>query len=447
MTVVATPATRYAQSGDASIAYQVIGDGPVDLVLVWGTMSHVELFWEDPFTSYFLERLASFSRLILFDKRGCGLSDRFSNQPTLEDRMDDVRAVMDAVGSERAVIFGESEGGPMSILFAATYPGRTVALVLYGAIARWVDETFEGAWRPQDFAEMVEQFAQGWGRGDVISWFAPSFAKLAPDVVAEAGGKFERSAMSPGAFRQLAAMNADIDVRSIAGSIMVPTLIMHRTGDHVIDVRQGRWLRDHIPGATYIEFEGDDHLLSAGDPEPILVHTEEFVTGNRSSPVPERAVATVLFTDIVDSTARAAELGDGRWRAVLDRHEAIVRRELARHRGKEIKTIGDGFLATFDGPARAVRCVSNINRSIAIAGVRVRAGLHTGEVELRGDDIGGIAVHIASRICALATGGQILASRTVKDLVAGSGISFRELGQFTLKGVPDSWQIYEAFAN
>ena len=289
MTVVATPATRYAQSGDASIAYQVIGDGPVDLVLVWGTMSHVELFWEDPFTSYFLERLASFSRLILFDKRGCGLSDRFSNQPTLEDRMDDVRAVMDAVGSERAVIFGESEGGPMSILFAATYPGRTVALVLYGAIARWVDETFEGAWRPQDFAEMVEQFAQGWGRGDVISWFAPSFAKLAPDVVAEAGGKFERSAMSPGAFRQLAAMNADIDVRSIAGSIMVPTLIMHRTGDHVIDVRQGRWLRDHIPGSTYIEFEGDDHLLSAGDPEPILVHTEEFVTGNRSSPVPERA--------------------------------------------------------------------------------------------------------------------------------------------------------------
>ena len=396
MTVVATPATRYAQSGDASIAYQVIGDGPVDLVLVWGTMSHVELFWEDPFTSYFLERLASFSRLILFDKRGCGLSDRFSNQPTLEDRMDDVRAVMDAVGSERAVIFGESEGGPMSILFAATYPGRTVALVLYGAIARWVDETFEGAWRPQDFAEMVEQFAQGWGRGDVISWFAPSFAKLAPDVVAEAGGKFERSAMSPGAFRQLAAMNADIDVRSIAGSIMVPTLIMHRTGDHVIDVRQGRWLRDHIPGATYIEFEGDDHLLSAGDPEPILVHTEEFVTGNRSYLFPNAwsRPCSSPTSSIPPHARRSSGTGAGGPCSIATRPSFAG--NLAWHRGKEIKTIGDGFLATFDGPARAVRCVSNINRSIAIAGVRVRAGLHTGEVELRGDDIGGIAVHIAS---------------------------------------------------
>jgi class 3 adenylate cyclase len=444
---VAVPEIRYAKSGDASIAYQIVGDGPVDLVLVWGTMSHLEFFWEDPFTSYFMERLASFSRLILFDKRGCGLSDRFSNQPTLEERMDDVRAVMDEVGSERAVIFGESEGGPMSILFAATYPERTIGLVLFGPIVRWVDETFEGAFRPQEFAELVDAFAQGWGRGDFIAWVAPSFAKLAPDVVAESGGRFERAAMSPGAFRQVVAMNADIDVRSIAGSVTVPTLIMHRTGDQVVKVQQGRWLADHIAGATYIEFEGDDHLMSAGDPEPILARTEEFVTGSRRAQTPERAVATVLFTDIVDSTARAAELGDGRWRSVLDRHEAIVRRELNRHRGKEIKTTGDGFLATFDGPARAVRCASDINRSIAIAGVQVRAGLHTGEVELRGDDIGGIAVHIASRICALAAGGQILASRTVKDLVAGSGISFSELGEYTLKGVPDSWQVYDAFAN
>ena len=445
--VVPTPDTRYARSGDASIVYQVIGDGPVDLVLVWGTMSHVELFWEDPLTSYFLERLASFSRLILFDKRGCGLSDRFSSQPTLEERMDDVRAVMDAVGSERAVIFGESEGGPMSILFAATYPERTISLVLFGTIVRWVDETFEGSFRPQEFAALVDRFVEGWGRGDVVAWFAPSIARLAPDIVAEAGGRFERSAMSPGAFRQILAMNADIDVRNLAGSVMVPTLIMHRAGDQVVDVRQSRWLRDQIPGARYIEFEGDDHLMSAGDPDPILARTEEFVTGSRSSPTPERAVATVLFTDIVESTARAAELGDGRWRAVLDRHESIVRQELARHRGKEIKTTGDGFLATFDGPARAVRCASSINRSIAIAGVQVRAGLHTGEVELRAGDIGGIAVHIASRISGLATGGQILASRTVKDLVAGSGISFREIGEYTLKGVPDSWQVYEAFAN
>ena len=231
---VAAPETRYAQSGEASIAYQVIGDGPVDLVLVWGTMSHVELFWEDPFTAYFMERLASFSRLILFDKRGCGLSDRFSNQPTLEDRMDDVRAVMDAVGSERAVIFGESEGGPMSILFAATYPERTIGLVLFGPIVRWVDETFEGAFRPQEFTELIDAFARGWGRGDFIAWIAPSFAKLAPDVVAEAGGKFERSAMSPGAFRQLVAMNADIDVRSIAAGVTVSHV------DHASHGRQSR---------------------------------------------------------------------------------------------------------------------------------------------------------------------------------------------------------------
>jgi class 3 adenylate cyclase len=444
---VSTPETHYARSGDASIAYQVVGDGPVDLVLVWGTMSHVELFWEDPFTSYLLERLASFSRLILFDKRGCGLSDRLPDQPTLEERMDDVRAVMDAVGSERAVIFGESEGGPMSILFAATYPERTVALVLYGALVRWVDEAFEGAFRPADFAALVDGFVQGWGRGDVIAWFAPSFATLAPDLLAEAGGRFERMALSPGGFRQIAMMNAEIDARDIARSVTLPTLIMHRSGDSVVDVRQGRWLRDNIPGSRYIELEGDDHLISAGDPEPVITYTEEFVTGSRSIAPPERAVTTVLFTDIVDSTVRAAELGDGRWRAVLDRHEAIVRRELGRHRGKEIKTTGDGFLATFDGPARAVRCASDISRSISAAGVQVRAGLHTGEVELRGEDIGGIAVHIASRIAGLAGGGQILASRTVKDLVAGSGISFIAKGEHVLRGVPDTWQVYEVSSN
>jgi class 3 adenylate cyclase len=238
--------------------------------------------------------------------------------------------------------------------------------------------------------------------------------------------------------------NADIDARDIAKSIAVPTLVLHRTDDLVVDVRQGRWLGDHIPGARYIELEGDDHLMSAGDPEPLLAHIEEFVTGRRGIEAPERAVATVLFTDIVDSTARAAQLGDGRWRSVLDRHEAIVRRQLDLHRGREIKTTGDGFLATFDGPARGIRCASEINRSIAPAGVQVRAGLHTGEVELRGDDIGGIAVHIASRIAGLAGGGQVLTSRTVKDLVAGSGIRFVDLGEHTLKGVPDSWQVYEA---
>ena len=418
---MAVPETRYARSGDASIAYQVVGDGPVDLVLVWGTMCHVELFWEDPFTSYFLERLASFSRLILFDKRGCGLSDRLPDQPTLEERMDDVRAVMDAVGSERAVIFGESEGGPMSILFAATYPERTVALVLFGALVRWMDDEFEGAFRRDDFEALVDGFVENWGKGDVVAWFAPSCARLDANVLAEAGGRF---------------------AREIAGSVTVPTLIMHRSGDQVIDVRQGRWLRDHVPGARYIELEGDDHLMSAGDPEPVIAHTEEFVTGTRRAAPPERAVTTVLFTDIVNSTVRAAELGDGRWRAVLDRHEAIVRRELARHRGREIKTTGDGFLAAFDGPARAVRCASEINRAVSAAGVQVRAGLHTGEVELRGEDIGGIAVHIGQRISSLAGPGDVLVSRTVTDLVAGSGLNFHDWGEHELKGVPGSWQLY-----
>lgn len=435
--------TRYARSGDAAIAYQVVGEGP-DLVLVWGTMSHVELLWDDPFAAYFFNRLASFSRLILFDKRGCGLSDRLIGQPTLEERMDDVRAVMDAVGSERAVIFGESEGGPMSILFAATYPERTTALVLYGPIARWVDETFPGARPRSEFERMIDEFVEGWGHGDVIAWFAPSYARLDPVLLAEAGGKFERSALSPGAFRQTVMTNADIDAREVATNITVPTLVLHRAGDLVVDVRQGRWLGQHIPGARYIELEGDDHLMQAGDPEPLLAHIEEFVTGRRSIEVPDRAVATVLFTDIVDSTARAVELGDRRWRAVLDRHEAIVRRQLELHRGKEIKTTGDGFLATFDGPARGIRCACEVGRSMAAAGMQIRAGLHTGEVELRGDDIGGIAVHIASRIAGLAGGGQVLTSRTVKDLVAGSGIRFVHFGEHTLKGVPDTWQVYEA---
>jgi class 3 adenylate cyclase len=441
---VAVPETHYARSGDASIAYQVVGEGPIDLVLVWGTMSHVELVWEDPFTTYFMNRLAAFSRLILFDKRGCGLSDRIAGTPTLEERMDDVRVVMDAVGSERAAIFGDSEGGPMSIMFAATYPERTSHLLLYGTFARLVDDVFPGAYRPAEYEAKIEQMADAWGSGDVIGWFAPTWAREFPDLLREAGGKFERAAFSPGAFRQLMRLHADIDVRDIAATVAVPTLVLHREGEQVIDVRQARWLAQNIPGARLVELDGDDHLPSAGDADALIDQMEEFLTGERTVETSERALATVMFTDIVDSTARAAAMGDARWRTVLDQHESIVRRQLATHRGIEIKTTGDGFLATFDGPARGIRCANEISRSIAAAGVQVRAGLHTGEIELRGDDIGGIAVHIASRIASLADGGQVLTSRTVKDLVAGSGIRFVDLGEHTLKGVPDSWQVYEA---
>src|SRR5579884_1171691 len=377
--VISPPATRYARSGDAHIAYQVVGEGPVDLVLVWGTMSHVEMMWEDPFSAYFLERLASFSRLILFDKRGCGLSDRVSGQPSLEQRMDDVRAVMEEVGSEQAAILGESEGGPMSMMFAATYPERTTALVLYGAFVRWVDETFEGAVRPEEFEAQVARSMANWGTGQVIGWFGPTYASFGEEMLREGGGRFEQAAFSPGAYGELMRLNAQLDARGIVGGIRVPALVLHRRDDQVVDVRQGRWLGQHIPGAKYVELEGNDHLPQVGDPEAIILQVQEFLTGHRGVDQPDRVLATVLFTDIVGSTRRASDLGDARWADLLGRHNALVRSALERHRGREIKTTGDGFLATFDGPARAIRCASEVVRSNSAAGIPVRAGLHTGE--------------------------------------------------------------------
>ncbi len=441
--MTSAPRTRYARSGDLSIAYQVHGEGPVDLVLVWGTMSHVELLWEDPFSAAFLERLASFSRLIMFDKRGCGLSDRLSGQPSLEERIDDLRAVMDAAGSERAVIFGESEGGPMSLLFAASHPERVLSLVLYGAIVRWVDETFDGAYSPAEFTALIEEFVETWGNGHVLSWFAPTYLKaFGEEMFQEAGGRFERSAFSPGAFRQLMQMNAEIDARPIAISVNVPTLVIHRTGDQVVDVRQGRWLAEHIPGARYVELDGDDHLPQVGDTEPILAATEEFVTGTRASAPPDRVLATVLFTDIVDSTRRAEEAGDRVWRTILDRHDAVIRAEVGATRGRVVKSTGDGALAIFDGPARAISCARRLRRAMATLGLKIRAGLHCGEVEIRGDDIGGIAVHISARVMALAGPDEVLVSSTVKDIVAGSGITFADHGAHPLKGVEGEWRLY-----
>jgi class 3 adenylate cyclase len=437
------PQTRYAKSGDIYIAYQVVGDAPLDLLLVSGGVTHLECSWEIPAFAYFARRLASFSRLILFDKRGTGLSDRMSGPATLEERMDDVRAVLDAVGSERAALVGVSEGGPMSALFAATYPTRTSALVLYGTVAKFTaDEGYPWGWSPDMFHQIVDVGVASWGQLDSpgLSFLAPS---LAGDIrLRELWSRFERQAASPGAFAAMMHMNAEIDIRHVLPTIRVPTLVVHRTDDTTIAVGQGRYLAEHIPGAKYLELTGADHLPIAGDTDAILDAIEEFLTGARRAEEPDRVLATVLFTDIVGSTERAAALGDRRWLALLDEHHAIVRRELARFRGREVKTTGDGFLATFDGPARAVRCGRSIVEEIQRLGLAVRAGLHTGECEMAGDDVRGIAVHTAARVAGAAAAGEVLVSSTVKDLVAGAGITFVERGSRALKGVPGKWRLF-----
>jgi pimeloyl-ACP methyl ester carboxylesterase len=443
---MSTPPTRYATSGDASIAYQVVGDGPIDLVLVLGFATHLELQWESPPLARFFERLSSFSRLIVFDKRGTGLSDPVTEAPTLEERIDDVRAVMDAAGSERAALFGISEGGPMGVLFAATHPARVSALVLYGAMGR-TTEAPDYPWAsPADaLRESAAEFiAPYWGQQaeGMVELFAPSFAHD-PRAV-EFTARMERSAASPAMVRQIFEMFLDIDVRTVLPTIHVPTLVLHRRGDRVVSRRAGEALAAEIPGARYVELAGIDHLPWAGDSEAVLGEIEEFLTGTRSLPEPDRVLATVMFTDMVGSTERAAQLGDARWRELLSAHQAAVRRELLRFRGREVKTLGDGCLATFDGPARAIRCGGAIAEAARSAGLEVRIGLHSGEVELMDGDVGGIAVHIAARIGALAAAGEVLVSSTVKDLVAGAGIRFVDRGAKQLKGISDEWRLYAA---
>ncbi len=437
------PQTRYAKSGDVYIAYQVVGDAPLDLLLVTGGVTHLEYLWEFPDFARFARRLASFSRLIRFDKRGTGLSDRISGAATLEERMDDVRAVLDAVGSERAALVGVSEGGPMCALFAATYPTRTSALVLYGTLAKFTaDEGYPWGWSPEMLDQIVEGAVASWGQVDspMLSFLAPS---LAGDTrLREVWARLERQAASPGAVAALMRMNAEIDIRHVLPSIRVPTLVLHRAGDTAVAVGQGRYLAEHIPAAKYVELAGADHLPIAGDPDAIVDNIEEFLTGARQVEGPDRVLATVLFTDIVGSTERASELGDRRWVALLDEHHALVRHELTRFRGREVKTTGDGFLATFDGPARAVRCARSIVEEIRRFGLEVRAGLHTGECEMVGDDVRGIAVHTAARIAAAAASGEVLVSSTVKDIVAGAGITFVERGTRALKGVPGRWRLF-----
>lgn len=441
----AAPRTRYAKSGDVNIAYQVVGDGPFDLVYVPGFVSHLEASWEMPFYAGILDRLASFSRLIFFDKRGTGLSDRGYAWPTFEDRMDDVRAVMDAAGSDRAALLGISEGGPMCMLFAATYPDRVSSLTLCGGAVPRFTTAPDWPWAAtqesqQTFFEWVEE---SWGTGHVLPVFID---ELAPNERhRESVGRFERHAASPGAARLNLAMNSEIDVRAVLPAIHVPTLAIHHVGDPLLPVEAARYTAQHIPDARLLELPGSYHLSARpGATDDLLNSVEEFLTGISHPPEMNRVLATVVFTDIVGSTEHAVALGDRQWHELLDEHDRAVRREIERFRGREINTTGDGFLATFDGPARAVRSARAIADCGHQLGIEVRAGVHTGECEVRGDDLAGLAVHIGARVAAFAAPGEVLVSSTVKDLVVGSGLEFGDRGVHTLKGVPGDWRLYSA---
>jgi class 3 adenylate cyclase len=433
--MTATPEIRYAKSGDIHVAYQLVGDGPRNLVLVFGFVSNLEVQWDVPSFSRFVRRLASFSRVVLFDKRGTGLSDRVPTKdlPTLEERMDDVRAVMDAAGISKATLLGISEGGPMSVLFAATHPNRVDGLVLYGSYAR--RPVPPGGW--ESFLRLVED---RWGTGELLSARAPSV--VGDEQLRVLHARLERQGASPGDVAALLRMAAAIDVNEILPAVGVPTLVLHRTDDAVLPSSGGRDLAAGIPNARFVGLPGADHMPWMPDGEDVAGEIEEFLTGERHEPEGERILTTVLFTDIVGSTSLAAELGDRRWRDVLDRHDALARQAVDRFRGRVVKTTGDGLLAIFDGPARGIRGGCAIREGLEDLGIRLRAGLHTGEVELMGEDLGGIAVHIAQRVSALAHAGEVLVSRTVVDLVAGSGLCFEDRGEHQLKGVPGDWRVF-----
>ena len=441
----ATPETLYADSDGLSIAYQVFGDGAQDLVVVPGIVSHVDASWQYDAYAHMLRRFAQTFRVIVFDKRGQGLSDHFDGVPTLEERMDDVRAVMQAAGSNRAVLFASSEGGAMAALFTATYPAMVERLVMYASMAR-----FTGAPdypHSPTLEQHLDAVAHGWGKPVSARGFAPSRAKdpLFCDWLA----RYQRQTASPSAIRRLMMANDQIDVRAVLPQIRRPTLIVHRRGDRVVVCGNGRYLADHVPDAVYLELPGADHLAAEGDADAIVDAIGRFAVA-RWARAPEdhagRWLATVLFTDIVGSTELAARLGDREWRDLLQRCHVIGRAQLDAHRGREIDTAGDGFFATFDGPARAIRCATAIGRELQGIGIKVRAGLHTGEVETTGDKVSGMAVHIGARVMSQAGSGEVWVSNTVKDLVAGSGIRFEERGTHALKGVPGEWQLSLALA-
>ncbi len=440
------PETRYARSRDGDVAYQVVGDAPLDLVFIPSWLSNVEAMWEEPSLARFLHRLGSFSRLLCFDKRGSGVSDPVTPDavPTLEQWMQDVRVVMDAAHSERAVIVGCAEGGPMAMLFAASHPERTSALILFDTAARALRDVDYPWGLPGDRVPgILERLRDDWGTGNVAQMLAPSMAHDAR--FRHWLGRYERLSIPPQAHIPMYASYLEWDLRPALPSIRVPTLVLHRAGNRV-RVGHGRYLAEHIPRAQYVELPGDDHLFFVGDTEAMLAEIETFLTGVRPTPELDRVLATVLFTDIVGSTGRAATLGDRAWHALLETHDGIVRRELERHRGREVKTTGDGFLATFDGPARAIRCACDIRDGLRPLGIEIRAGLHTGECEVMEDDVRGLAVHIAARVAASAGIGEVVVSSTVKDLVAGSGIRFVDRGAQTLDGVPGAIRLFTASA-
>jgi class 3 adenylate cyclase/alpha-beta hydrolase superfamily lysophospholipase len=436
---VIQPEIRYARSGDVDIAYFVIGDGPVDVVFVSGFISHLELLWEVSTFRHMYEELASFTRLVCFDKRGTGLSDRNVSFGSLAERMDDIRAVMDAAGMESAALFGVSEGGPLAMLFAGTYPERVTKLVLYGTYA---GPDPRPGWEMTDAA--VDQFVgflrEAWGTGTGLRMIMQD----APDDALPLLAKYERNSATPKQVAEIMRANITIDVRSIISSINVPTLVLHNTGDPLVNVSRGRYVAETIPSARLVEIDAAFHASWYGFPPEVGYAVREFLTGDTARVRTDRALATVLFTDIVSSTEHEAEVGDRRWRDLLDHHDRISQTQIDRYSGRLVKTTGDGVLATFDGPGRGIDCARAIRSSIEPLGLRIRAGLHTGEVELRGNDIAGLGVVIARRVCDIATSGEIYATRTVKDLVAGSGLAFAERGTHQLKGVPDDWQIFAA---
>jgi class 3 adenylate cyclase len=437
------PDVRYARSGDVHIAYQVLGSGDVDLVYVMGWLTNLQTYWEEPSYRRFMQRLASFTRLILFDKRGMGLSDHTAIG-TLEERMDDVRAVMDAVGSERAILMGISEGAPLSMLFAATHPERTAGLIFVGGEVKEVidDDWPWGELTREEYEAHLEGILSGetpWGKVERV-WFAPS-REYDPATI-DWFARLQRTAASPAAAVAFMRLGSEIDVRHVAPSIHVPTLVMHTPEDPIVAFEQGRWLAEHIERAKFVELKGRDHVPWFDVADQVVTETREFITGFREAADPEQILATVLFTDIVGSTERARELGDRDWRSLLERHNTTVREILGRYRGRELDTAGDGFLASFDGPARGIRCAVAVRDALAALGIPVRSGLHTGEVERVGDKLAGIAVHIGSRVAAAAGAGEVLVSSTVRDLVAGSGIEFEDRGLHELRGLDEPRRLY-----